>query len=57
MEFSKLWLIIERIDMSHPAGHVQPDDAFGFGFEMRRLDNTRPLGNFLLRRSRLLRQH
>ena len=37
-------LVIERIEMAHPTGHVEPDDPLGFRDEMRIGETPRPAG-------------
>jgi hypothetical protein len=39
MHFRQLWLVIERIQVAHPARHVKPDDPFGTRRQMEWLDD------------------
>ena len=43
MEFGERWLVVEGFEVGHTAGHVQPDDPFGLGFEMQGIDCALPI--------------
>ncbi len=42
IHLGELGLVIERVEMTHPAGHVEPDDPFGFRRKMRLPDHPLP---------------